>query len=205
MQCLLSYRTDDDHDMPLTFRPGFEFIAGPIQGLFKNHPPSLTSILKMLSVLAIRFRRTYVHTSEMDWNRRFETSVPFIDDLFASISASDLARTLTNLDEEDFSGLSRQNIINDDVIVRDLIAKWNALSTAVWECCTALPELTGYIQECVQVSLFFEKLLIFEVLLLGWFLWKFGSMCHCDPFRPSFQAPRTTKYLTSMPFRRFMK
>ncbi|KAL2000457.1 hypothetical protein VTN02DRAFT_3045 [Thermoascus thermophilus] len=150
VQCLLSYRTDDDHDMPLTFGPGFEFIAGPIQTIFQDHPPSLTSILKMLSVLAIRFRKTYVHTSEMDWNRKFETSVPFIDDLFASISAGDLARTLTSSDEEDFSRLSRQNIINEDALVKDLITRWNALSTAVWECCTALPELTGYIQECVQ-------------------------------------------------------
>jgi hypothetical protein len=130
-----------------------EFITGPIQGLFRGQPTGLTSILKVLSVLAVRFRKTYVHVSEMDWDHRFDTSVPFLDDLLVSISPTDLARTLTDGDESDFAPLSRSQItVENQPTVDALQKKWHALSLAVWESCTALPELVGYIRECIEVS-----------------------------------------------------
>ena len=81
----------------------FEFIAGPIQNLFQDSPPSLTSILKVLSVLSVRFEQAYVHVQEMNWVQPFNTSVCFLDDLLASTSDVDFSRTLTNLDECQFS------------------------------------------------------------------------------------------------------
>ncbi|KAL1968038.1 hypothetical protein VTN77DRAFT_2167 [Rasamsonia byssochlamydoides] len=151
VQCLTKYQNGEADDLPRSTGPGFEFIAGPIQGLFRGNPAGLTSILKVLSVLAVRFRQTYVHVTTMDWNHKFETSVPFLDDLLASISPTDLAQTLTRADESDFAGLSRAQItMKNEPTVAALQNKWHALSSAVWECCTALPELVGYIRECIE-------------------------------------------------------
>jgi hypothetical protein len=32
-----------------------------------------------------------------------------------------------------------------------LVEEWGLLSTAVWECCSALPDLVPYLQECAEV------------------------------------------------------
>lgn len=133
--------------------PGFEFITGPIQRLFKDQPPSLTTILKMFSVLGVRFRRQYIHTPTMDWRVKFNTDIPFLEDCLTSMSAMDLARTLTSTDEIDFASLSRQNILAEDALVVRFLADWRALSGSVWECCSALPDLIPYLQECAQVSI----------------------------------------------------
>lgn len=153
MQCLTRYQNGEADDLPRHTGPGFEFIAGPIQELFRGHPTGLTSVLKVLSVLAVRFRQTYVHVPTMDWNHKFETSVPFLDDLLASISPADLAHTLHRSDESDFARLSRSQItVENEPTVDALHNKWHKLSCAVWECCTALPELVGYIRECIEVG-----------------------------------------------------
>lgn len=138
-------------ESPLSPVPGFEFITGPIQRLFKEHPPSLGDILKVLCVLEVRFRRTYVHASEMNWKHYFDTGITFLADVLASTSAEDLAGTLTSIDENHFSGLNPQNAMPESPAVWHINTEWNSLSMAVWEVCSALPELIGYIQECVQV------------------------------------------------------
>jgi hypothetical protein len=94
----------------------------------------------------------------MDWTLPFDTNLPFVDDLLLSTSAADLARTLTTADEVDFSTLTRQNIAEESPVVLNLHAKWHTLSLAVWECCTALPHLVRYIQDCAEVSAFLVKL-----------------------------------------------
>ncbi|KAF2993160.1 hypothetical protein E8E15_000102, partial [Penicillium rubens] len=45
-------KLDGKHNMPSCNTPGFAFIAAPIQQLFKNHSSSLSTIFKVLSVLA---------------------------------------------------------------------------------------------------------------------------------------------------------
>lgn len=132
--------------------PGFNFIAGPIQRLFKEHPPSLTDILKVLCVLEVRFRQTYVHVPEMDWNESFNTVVTFLEDVLASTSAVDLAGTLTSIDEGNFSDLDQQSIMIGSAVARQITSEWHSLSMAVWEVCSALPDSLGYIQECAQVN-----------------------------------------------------
>ncbi|XHG09339.1 hypothetical protein AWENTII_012406 [Aspergillus wentii] len=150
VRCLLHVQAEGSSDMPLAPAPGFDFIAGPIQRLFKNSPPSLKSILKVLSVLGARFRRTYVHTPEMNWNKAFDTDATFIEDLLASTSALDFGRTLTTFDESTFAELNEQSIVTNNSAVKGILVQWDSLSMAVWECCSALPDLTPYILECLE-------------------------------------------------------
>lgn len=138
--------------MPPPIVPGFAFIATPIQGLFTEQPPSLTHILKLFSVLAVRFQRQYIHTARMDWKTPFDTTLSFLDDCLASSSAMDLARTLTRADKVDFSQASRQSLVTQDAVVQRLLANWHTVSMSVWECCSALPDLIPYLRECAEVS-----------------------------------------------------
>ncbi|KAJ5153250.1 uncharacterized protein N7482_009728 [Penicillium canariense] len=153
MQCIRTLRPDATRDMPQPTTPGFEFIAGPVQLLFKDQPPSLTTILKIFSVLAIRFRRQYIHTAKMEWHRPFDTTILFLEDCLNSSSPKDLARTMTETAELEFSGLSRQHITANDAFVREILANWHSLSISVWECCAALPEIAPYLRECAQALL----------------------------------------------------
>lgn len=139
--------------MPLSTTPGFEFIARPIQRLFITQPGNLTTILRALTVLAVRYRRKYIHTVNMDWNLKFDTAIPFLEDCLTSTSARDLAYTLTIKDKLDFVKLSQQSILSEDSTVRRILDNWHALKISVWECCSALPDLTLDLQNCAQVSL----------------------------------------------------
>ncbi|RAL10618.1 uncharacterized protein BO97DRAFT_123580 [Aspergillus homomorphus CBS 101889] len=130
--------------------PAFEFIAGPIQELFKEISPSLKSILKVLCVSAVRFQHTYVHARRMNWTRPFKINVPFLEDLTTSTSPLDFARTITSNDEGLLTGLSQKSFMEPGPVVKRVFTEWELLSIAVWECCTALPDLVGYIEECVQ-------------------------------------------------------
>jgi hypothetical protein len=138
--------------MPQPKTVGFEFIAGPIQSLFKDQPGRLADMLKMLSVLAIRFRRQYVQAAVMDWKIPFDTSIPFLEDCLTSSSPADLALNMNGLDEHHFAEITRQTLLTDDATVRKLLVQWRALSVSVWECCCALPDLIPVLQECAQVS-----------------------------------------------------
>ncbi|KAJ5594305.1 Guanine-nucleotide dissociation stimulator CDC25 [Penicillium hispanicum] len=150
VQCVHNIQPEAIRTMPLPTTPGFDFIAGPIQSLFKEHPPSLTHILKVFSVLAVRFRREYIHTSKMEWKIPFDTTLLFLDDCLASTSAMDLAKTMTVIDEVDFSHLSRQSLVTQDTAVKHLLTSWHTLSISVWECCSALPDMIPYLRECAQ-------------------------------------------------------
>lgn len=57
MQYLNAVLPETAFKIRLTTIPGLEFIARPIQNLFKDQPPKLTAILKIFSALAVRFRR----------------------------------------------------------------------------------------------------------------------------------------------------
>jgi hypothetical protein len=150
---MLTVQPEAARQMPQSTSPGFEFIAGPLQRLFKDQPPSLTTILRVFSVLATRFRKQYIHTSGINWHAPFDTEILFLEDCLNSTSPMDLARTLTGTDEMDFSGLSRQSIVADDVVVKKLLDNWHALSVSVWECCLSLPDImVPYLRECAQVS-----------------------------------------------------
>ena len=109
-------------------------------------------ILKILSVLAVRFRRQYIHTTKMDWNTPFDISYMFLEDCVGSISPKDLARTLTGTDEISLTSLSHQSIVTGDAAVKEMLSNWHALSISVWECCTALPDVISYLAECAQAS-----------------------------------------------------
>lgn len=88
----------------------------------------------------------------MDWNESFDTTVTFFEDVLASTSAVDLARTLTTTDEGHFSELDEQGLMSESPVARQIVVEWHTLSMAVWEVCSALPDLIPSIQECVQVS-----------------------------------------------------
>ena len=152
-----------EHDSSLSPVPGFDFIADPIQRLFKEHPPSLTAILKVLCVLDVRFQQTYVHIPEMDWNKCFDTSVTFLEDMLASTSAMDMAHSLTATDEGYFSELNPQSIMTESPVLRQLTTEWHSLSVAVWEVSSALPDSISYIEECVQVS---GRFFLFSIMLI---------------------------------------
>jgi hypothetical protein len=138
-------------DLPQSNTAGFEFIAGPIQALFKEQPGRLAVMLKMLSGLAIRFRRQYTHAPAMDWKTSFDTSMPFLEDCLTSSSESSLARMLSAQDELKFAEMTRRNFVAGDDVVRQMLAHWRALSISVWECCAALPDMIPYIQACAKV------------------------------------------------------
>ncbi|KAF7128838.1 hypothetical protein CNMCM5793_003747 [Aspergillus hiratsukae] len=169
VQCLLTMQSQTGLDVPLVSSQtlAFEFIAGPIQGLFQDSPPSLTSILKVLSVLGMRFQQAYVHAREMNWVQPFNTSVFFLDDLLASTSAVDFARTLTNIDEGQFSKLTPSSVAEESPLAVRLIEEWELLSTAAWECCSALPDLVPYLQECAEALLGTRNYHSFTAVLNG--------------------------------------
>ncbi|KAJ5111100.1 Guanine-nucleotide dissociation stimulator CDC25 [Penicillium argentinense] len=150
VQCLLAIRPEAAADMPLPSTRGFEFVAGPIQQLFQDRPESLTNMLKICNVFAVRYRRQYINTAKVPWNMTFDASYPFLEDYLGSSSPSDLARTLTSLDKGDFASLSRQSIVAQDEIVKDLLESWQVLTVSVWECCSAIPDLPAYLRECAK-------------------------------------------------------
>ncbi|KAJ5116225.1 hypothetical protein N7456_000573 [Penicillium angulare] len=153
VHCLQTIVPETAATIPDSKLAGFQFIAGPIQSLFMDQPPGLTTILKVFSVLAVRFRRQYIHSSRMDWYTPFDITNSFLEDCRNSTSAKDLARVLTSADEVDFAPLTRQSITTGDVMTKRIATNWNNLSLAVWECCTAIPDLTTYLRDCTQASL----------------------------------------------------
>ncbi|KKK13868.1 hypothetical protein AOCH_001522 [Aspergillus ochraceoroseus] len=166
-RCLLAVQgISSQADLSSNTPQGFEFFAGPIQRLFRDLPPSLTLILKVLSVLGVRFQRTYVHARAMEWTRPFNVAFSFLEDLLGSTSSMDFARTLTNADERDFSGIVEQGIFDQSLIQR-LCIQWELLSLDVWECCTALPDMVGSIQECLQPLLLLRTYHSFMAVLTG--------------------------------------
>ncbi|KAJ6117920.1 hypothetical protein N7523_005736 [Penicillium sp. IBT 18751x] len=68
------------------------------------------------------FRRKYIHTSQMDWKSPFETKIRSLGYSLGSSSPECLAHTLISTDEVDFTGLSQQNIIANDAVVKGLSA-----------------------------------------------------------------------------------
>lgn len=142
--------------MPNPNTPGFGFIAGPIQEMFQDQPGRLSDMLKMLSVLAIRFRRQYAHATDMNWKAPFDTSTAFLEDCLLYPSPMDLALNMKGLDEQHFTEINRQKLVADNATVRQLFVHWRTLSISVWECCCALPDLTPYLQECSQVSIYLK-------------------------------------------------
>ncbi|RDW86210.1 uncharacterized protein DSM5745_02852 [Aspergillus mulundensis] len=135
-------------DLP-SLTPGFGFFAGPIQRLFKELQPNLALILKVLGVLGVRFERFYSHAPEMNWSKSFSITFSFLEDIAGSDSPMDLAHSLFNSDKRDFAALTEEGYFNHSVANR-LSDRWYSLSTEVWECCKALPETIGYVQESLQ-------------------------------------------------------
>ncbi|KAA8645711.1 uncharacterized protein ATNIH1004_007130 [Aspergillus tanneri] len=166
-QCLITMNPGSSPDITSNTAPAFEFIAGSIQRLFKELPPSLSSILKVLSVLGVRYQRKYVHVRNMNWHRQFNVTFSFLEDLMGSTSAADFARSLTNLDESHFSALTQQNLTDHDAVASRILIQWELLSIDVWESCTALPHMIGYIQECVQALLDIHNYHSFTAILSG--------------------------------------
>ncbi|KAE8354249.1 hypothetical protein BDV28DRAFT_131347 [Aspergillus coremiiformis] len=165
LHCLLT-QSGGTYEIPST-SPGFEFVAGPLQRLFKNLPPSLTSILKVLSVLSVRFQRQYGHGRKMNWVQPFNVDISFYEDLTGSTSAADFARTITNADERSFSAITPQQVMTEDAVFQRLLLKWESLSVDVWECCTALPDMIPFIQDCVQALLVLRNYHSFSSIVNG--------------------------------------
>ncbi|CAG8899943.1 unnamed protein product, partial [Penicillium nalgiovense] len=146
-QCIMAIQLDGKHNMPSRNTPGFAFIAAPIQQLFKNHSSSLSTIFKVLSVLAVRFQKAYRHSDQMNWFAPFETSLPLLEDCLSS-SATDLATALTQTDKCLFERLSRETLIAEDAMVLEPLIHWQVLSNSVLECCSGLSDLVPYLQTC---------------------------------------------------------
>ncbi|KAH8703708.1 hypothetical protein BGW36DRAFT_287136 [Talaromyces proteolyticus] len=152
VQCLSQFQDQGIAGISQARMSGFEFIAGPIQGLFKASSLGLYNTVKLLSVLRVRFQQTYIHVPQMDWHKKLDTRVPLLDSLLASLSAADLARSLTRSDESKFAQLSRDKLMSEDnPTVEALHDRWSILATSVFECCTALPEIVPYIQQCAEI------------------------------------------------------
>lgn len=152
MHSLSQFQNGKDSQPPPTNKPSLDFIAGPIQDLFKQYPANLISTLKTLSVVGIRFQKTHIHVPNVDWHTRIDTRAPFLNNLLASLSATELARSLSRADEAMFAQLSREQLANKhSPIIEALHARWCDLAVAVWECCTALPDIIPWIQECIEV------------------------------------------------------
>jgi hypothetical protein len=153
-QCLYALQANFAPDLSEKPMRSFEFVAGPIQRFFQDRPESLTDMLKICNLFAVRFRRQYINTSKVPWDRKLDVSYAFFEDCLGSSSPPDLARTLTALDKSNFAHLTRSSIIAHDGITKGLLAKWEDLAMSVWECCSAIPDLTPYLRECAQVSRF---------------------------------------------------
>ncbi|OKL63559.1 hypothetical protein UA08_01929 [Talaromyces atroroseus] len=149
---LSQFQNGKDAQIPQTNTPSLDFIVGPIQELFKRYPANLVSTLKTLSVVAIRFQKTQIHVPNVDWYKKLDTRVPFLDNLLASLSATELARSLNRADQSMFSQLSPEQLMNEQSpIIEALHTRWCDLVVAVWECCTALPDHVPWIQECIEI------------------------------------------------------
>ncbi|PYH44925.1 uncharacterized protein BP01DRAFT_423822 [Aspergillus saccharolyticus JOP 1030-1] len=166
--------------------PAFDFIAGPIQQLFNETAPSLKSVLKVLCVSAMRFKQTYVHTRQMDWSRPFQLNLAFLEDLTASTSPLDFASTMSHIDEGYLTGLTHKSFSEPGPVVKRVFTEWELLSIAVWECCTALPDLVGYIQECVQALLAVRNYHSLTAIIDG--LRKY-SITTCSSYPASHEVP----------------
>lgn len=153
-QCLAAVQPDLAPDLSEKPMSSFKFVAGAIQRLFQDRPESLTNMLKICNLFAVRFRHQYISTSKLPWDREFDVSYSFFEDCLASSSPRDLARALTALDKSNFAHLTRSSIIAQDRITKGLLANWEDLAMSVWECCSAIPDLTLGLQECAQVSRF---------------------------------------------------
>ncbi|KAJ5885143.1 hypothetical protein N7495_009653 [Penicillium taxi] len=154
VECIHNIRPEATERMPISTDLGFEFISGPIQALLRTlQTPSLTVMLKIFSVLAIRYRQQYLHASSrcMDWNSPFNTTSLLLEDYIHSGVPADLAHILTSTDEMDFEGVSSQAIISNEPEVRRLIKNWHTLSISVWECCSASPEMTKFLRETTPI------------------------------------------------------
>ncbi|CAG8229898.1 unnamed protein product, partial [Penicillium nalgiovense] len=149
-QCIMAIQLDGKHNIPSRNTPGFAFIAAPIQQLFKNHSSSLSTIFKVLSVLAVRFQKAYRHSDQMNWFAPFETSLPLLEDCLSS-SATDLATALTQTDKCLFERLSRETLIAEDAMIVEPLIHWQVLSNSVLECCSGLSDLVPYLQTCTLV------------------------------------------------------
>lgn len=131
-----------------------EFLVKPIRGLFKSQISSLSLQLRKLSVLAIRFEKTYHQGTNIAWNAPLETKSRYLDELCADKSTFVLARTLTLSDERDFSSLSMQSFMMNDVTLPSLIDNWGRLCTCAEECYISNPDMADYLQDCVKVRCF---------------------------------------------------
>lgn len=162
VECLSQFQANSVGEASRTYAPGFEFIAGPIQALFKASRLGLYNTVKLLSVVSTRFQQTYIHVPHMDWHKKLDTQVPLLNSLLASHSATDFARSLTRSDESKFSQLSREKLMGEqNPTVEALHERWSTLSTNVYECCIALPEIVSYIQQSAEVFSFFLCFLAF--------------------------------------------
>ena len=137
---------------PEPFLSGFEFLTEPLRRFFDERPESFINMLKICNIFAVRFRKEYVNTAKVPWNKPIDISYPFLEACISSTAASDLARTLTISDKTDFGNLTRQNILTPDKDIQHLLAGWKALIVSVWECCSAIPDMPAYLLGCAQVS-----------------------------------------------------
>jgi hypothetical protein len=146
----MAIQPDGKYDMPSHDTPEFAFIAIPIQQLFETRSSSLSTIFKALSVLAVRFQKTYIQSSKMNWFEPFETSLPLLEDCL-SASATDFAAALTQTDKCLFNRLPRGTHTEEDAMVLEALIHWQRLIDSVRECCSGLPNLVPYFQKSILV------------------------------------------------------
>lgn len=151
VQCLQGTK-GGRHNQPSTIKDWITwFLVEPIQCLFRSQVSGLSSMLKRLSVLAVRFDRGYRETGS-NWATPFDADPPYLSDLFTSNQPGVLARRLTHWDERVFSNLSMDSFLADTTQLRPLTESWLCLWKIIYECCIAHPDMVGFYKDCVRVG-----------------------------------------------------
>lgn len=146
----MTIQPDGKHDMPSHDTLEFAFISTPIQQLFKTRSSSLSTIIKVLSVLAVRFQQTYIQSCKVNWFEPFETSLPLLEDCLSS-SVTDFAEALTQTDKRLSDRRSRGTHIEEDAMLSEALIHWQRLKDSVRECCSGQPNLVPYFQNSILV------------------------------------------------------
>lgn len=154
-QCLGNLLSEAAPSKLQSFSSGFHFVTRPLHCFFKDRPESLTDMLKLCNIFAVRFRRQYINAAKVPWSKPIDISYPFFENWITSSSPVDFARTLTALDKASFGEFHLRNNLTldeNDESVQRLRSGWNALVESVWECCAAIPNMSAHLLECAQVG-----------------------------------------------------
>lgn len=159
VQSLVDILPENTHDDIPRPEGAFNFISRPIQRLFLRPRTTLKTLLNILDVLAVRFRRQYIDSHIMNRTLTFDTELVLLEDYYHFTAPEDLALRLTerdlalaqtdNMTATQSNIITRadrlrcivENIVANDVMAHRVMDSWNALSNSVGDCCVALSNI----------------------------------------------------------------